>query len=65
MGRDQGAISLYVADGHDMKLIRSNDSVIDSLGAFYTIISSTQGGWTWLSSEGRYMVRPPSETWTG
>jgi carbamoyltransferase len=52
---DRGAISLYVADGHDMKLIRSNDSVIDSLGAFYTIISSTQGGWTWLSSEGRYM----------
>ena len=22
---------------------------------FYSVISSTQGGWTWLSSEGRYM----------
>src|SRR6202011_91707 len=32
-----------------------NDSLFDSLGAFYTVISSTQGGWTWLSSEGRYM----------
>jgi carbamoyltransferase len=29
--------------------------VFDSLGAFYSVISSTQGGWTWLSSEGRYM----------
>jgi carbamoyltransferase len=29
--------------------------VFDSLGAFYSTISSTQGGWTWLSSEGRYM----------
>ena len=32
-----------------------NDSMFDSLGAFYSVISSTQGGWTWLSSEGRYM----------
>jgi hypothetical protein len=29
--------------------------VFDSLGIFYSVISSTQGGWTWLSSEGRYM----------
>jgi carbamoyltransferase len=29
--------------------------MFDSLGAFYSVISSTQGGWTWLSSEGRYM----------
>src|SRR3954465_14932076 len=26
-----------------------------ALGMFYSVISSTQGGWTWLSSEGRYM----------
>src|SRR5262249_61312783 len=26
-----------------------------SLGVFYSLISSTQGGWTTLSSEGRYM----------
>src|SRR5436305_1897016 len=38
-----------------MRLLSCNDSVFDSLGAFYSVISSTQGGWTWLSSEGRYM----------
>jgi carbamoyltransferase len=29
--------------------------VFDSLGIYYSVLSSTQGGWTWLSSEGRYM----------
>ena len=38
-----------------MRQLYSNDSVFDSLGIFYAVISSTQGGWTWLSSEGRYM----------
>jgi carbamoyltransferase len=38
-----------------MQRLYSNDSMFDSLGAFYSVISSTQGGWTWLSSEGRYM----------
>ncbi len=38
-----------------MRRLYSNDSVFDSLGIFYSVISSTQGGWTWLSSEGRYM----------
>jgi carbamoyltransferase len=52
---DQGSISLYVTqDGH-MRRLFCNNSVFDSLGAFYSVISSTQGGWTWLSSEGRYM----------
>ncbi len=52
---DLGSISLYVAEGGTMRLLRCNDSVFDSLGAYYSVISSTQGGWTWLSSEGRYM----------
>ncbi|HKN08301.1 MAG TPA: carbamoyltransferase N-terminal domain-containing protein, partial [Pseudomonadota bacterium] len=52
---DLGAISLYVAQGGAMRRLRCNDSVFDSLGTFYGVISSTQGGWTWLSSEGRYM----------
>ncbi|RIK99923.1 MAG: carbamoyltransferase [Proteobacteria bacterium] len=52
---DNGSVSLYVADGDGMRRMFSNDSVFDSLGAFYSVISSTQGGWTWLSSEGRYM----------
>ncbi|MGB8399700.1 carbamoyltransferase C-terminal domain-containing protein [Bradyrhizobium sp.] len=52
---DQGSISLYVAENGTMRRLYCNDSMFDSLGAFYSVISSTQGGWTWLSSEGRYM----------
>lgn len=52
---DQGSISLYVAKGGAMRRLYCNDSMFDSLGIFYSVISSTQGGWTWLSSEGRYM----------
>src|SRR5262249_22855815 len=35
--------------------IRRNSSIFDSPGIFYSVISSTQRGWTALSSEGRYM----------
>jgi carbamoyltransferase len=52
---DAGSISLYVVTNGTMRRLYCNDSLFDSLGAFYSIISSTQGGWTWLSSEGRYM----------
>jgi carbamoyltransferase len=52
---DLGSISLYIAEHGAMRRLYCNDSVFDSLGAFYSVISSTQGGWTWLSSEGRYM----------
>jgi len=52
---DLGSISLYVAQGGGMRRLSCNESMFDSLGAFYSVISSTQGGWTWLSSEGRYM----------
>ncbi len=52
---DRGSISSFVARGDDITEIFCNESVFDSLGAFYSVISSTQGGWTWLSSEGRYM----------
>jgi carbamoyltransferase len=52
---DRGSISLYVAENGVMRRLYCNDSMFDSLGAFYSVISSTQGGWTWLSSEGRYM----------
>ena len=52
---DQGSISLYVVENGAMRRLFCNDSMFDSLGAFYSVISSTQGGWTWLSSEGRYM----------
>jgi carbamoyltransferase len=52
---DQGSISLYAIENGAMRKLYCNDSMFDSLGAFYSVISSTQGGWTWLSSEGRYM----------
>jgi carbamoyltransferase len=52
---DLGAISLYVCEDGRMRPLYANNSVFDSLGIFYAMISSTQGGWTWLSSEGRYM----------
>jgi len=52
---DRGSVSLYVANNGAMRQLHCNDSMFDSLGAFYSVISSTQGGWTWLSSEGRYM----------
>ena len=52
---DDGAISLYRADGTELECVRQNGSTVDSLGVLYSILSSTQGGWSPLSSEGRYM----------
>ena len=52
---DLGSISLYVVENGAMRRLYCNDSMFNSLGAFYSVISSTQGGWTWLSCEGRYM----------
>lgn len=52
---DDGAISLYQAQGERIDLIYRNRDIFDSLGGYYSMISSTQGGWTVLSSEGRYM----------
>jgi carbamoyltransferase len=52
---DFGSISLYLSENGIMRMIRRNGSIFDSLGIFYSVISSTQGGWTALSSEGRYM----------
>jgi carbamoyltransferase len=52
---DLGSVSTYVAQSGAMQKLFCNDSVFDSLGAFYSVIASTQGGWTWLSCEGRYM----------
>lgn len=52
---DGASISFYVGANGIIRQIRSNGSLFDSLGMFYSVISSTQGGWTMLSSEGRYM----------
>ncbi len=52
---DFASTTLYLGENGVVGQIRSNASLFDSLGMFYGIISSTQGGWTALSSEGRYM----------
>ena len=52
---DKGAISLYLAENGELKCIQQNNSIMDSLGLLYCYISATQGGWSLLSSEGRYM----------
>jgi carbamoyltransferase len=52
---DFSSTTLYLGENGVVRQIRSNASLFDSLGMFYAIISSTQGGWTTLSSEGRYM----------
>jgi carbamoyltransferase len=52
---DFASLSLYIGENGNLRRIRDNASIFDSLGMFYSVISSTQGGWTPLSSEGRYM----------
>ncbi len=52
---DDGSISLYLAREGWLALVYNNYSMFDSLGTFYSMISTTQGGWSPLSSEGRYM----------
>lgn len=52
---DDGAISAYVAERGELKLLYKNHNLWDSLGMMYGMLSSTQGGWPLMSSEGRYM----------
>lgn len=52
---DDASMSLYVAREREIRLVRRVAPLFDSLGLLYSVISSTQGGWTTLSSEGRYM----------
>src|SRR5262245_9724359 len=52
---DEGAISTYLVAEGRLQCLSKNRNFFDSLGIFYSILSSTQGGWTTLSSEGRYM----------
>jgi carbamoyltransferase len=52
---DDAALSLYVVENSQLRCVRCNKSQTDSLGSLYAMISSTQGGWPPLYSEGRYM----------
>jgi carbamoyltransferase len=48
--------SLYVGRDGRLELLKAQGtSRLDSLGHMYAYLSSTQGGWPQLSSEGRYM----------
>ncbi|GAB7333979.1 hypothetical protein MBLNU13_g06083t1 [Cladosporium sp. NU13] len=54
---DRGSITHFhkQTGSSGLQVAYCNESVADSLGLFYSILSSSQGGWTTLSSEGRYM----------
>lgn len=52
---DDGSMAMYLAEGGRLRCLWRNESLFDSIGIFYSAISSSQGGWTPLSSEGRYM----------
>ena len=53
---DDASTSLYEArDGRLTLRGALGESPLDSLGSLYSVLSSTQGGWPALSSEGRYM----------
>jgi carbamoyltransferase len=53
---DAASLSVYLArEGQVPERIATNGSLFDSLGLMYQVLSSTQGGWAPLSSEGRYM----------
>jgi carbamoyltransferase len=55
-GGDDACTSLYVCrDGEFTRLSARGTNRLDSLGRMYEVLSSTQGGWPPLSSEGRYM----------
>ena len=52
---DTTSLSIYFGESGRTRLLYKSSNIFDSLGQFYAVISSTQGGWTPLSSEGRYM----------
>ena len=55
---DDASISFYVSSASNkkkLKFIGCNNSIFNSIGILYQVLSSSQGGWTPLSSEGRYM----------
>lgn len=52
---DDASYSIYLWHNGRLTQLYTNGSMFDSLGTFYSMMGSTQGGWTPLSSEGRYM----------
>ncbi len=55
-GGDDAYTSLYSCRSGELELLSARgESQLESLGRMYGVLSSTQGGWPTLSSEGRYM----------
>ncbi len=53
---DDASLSLYGCEQGRLTLLgKQGRTPLDSLGGAYSFLSSTQGGWPMLSSEGRYM----------
>lgn len=53
---DTGSTSIFLSNAEgNLDCLFENQSTTDSLGILYSMISSTQGGWPSLQSEGRYM----------
>ncbi|MBF0363824.1 MAG: carbamoyltransferase [Oligoflexia bacterium] len=52
---DDGSLSTFITKNGKIELVKNFPCIFDSLGLLYAVISSTQGGWTPLSSEGRFM----------
>jgi carbamoyltransferase len=52
---DDASTSLYSCEDGRLTLLSRQGTLFDSLGTLYGMLSSTQGGWPMLSSEGRYM----------
>jgi carbamoyltransferase len=53
---DDCTTSFYTGESGQLTLLSAQGtSRYDSLGAMYSFLSSTQGGWPGMSSEGRYM----------
>jgi carbamoyltransferase len=52
---DDTSVSLSVAEDGRLEKFYTGERILDSIGMMYLYISSSQGGWPPLSSEGRYM----------
>ena len=56
---DQGSISLYVVENGEMRKLCCNDSMFDSLGAFYSVISVDAGRLDLAVERGPAIWAPP------
>jgi carbamoyltransferase len=52
---DDSSTSIYEFRDGQSTLLSMRGTALDSIGTMYALLSSTQGGWPGLSSEGRYM----------